>query len=804
METKKSRFERFCWFLAQHQIKVLVLVLGITAVFGVGISRIHTEVVLSEMFPYDHPYLKLMGRFGQVFGGGGSGVVIAVKVKKGDIFNEKTLTKIKNMTSEVELWDEVYRVLTVSMASNSTKVVNAKGKGEITIEALMFPDVPKTPEAMELLKKNVFSNPAYNGSLVSKDGTACLLVTECKENISYSRIFTLLRALEKKYSDENTSIHVVGFPMLMGWIYSLTPQMYMVFGFSVLAIALVLWLIFDNFPGMISPLANAGILTIWGLGFIGFTGINFSPLLYVLAFLVAARMIGNSHQIAYRYFEELDASKGDRKKASYETMRTMWVPNFAAVAADVAGFAVLFIAKIVLMVHLAIIMSFWMATILCTGLLVPLVCSLVPQEVKSKEWAKESCQLDRKAQFLMRITQFSIGPRTRYITGALILLLTVFCVWETSKLKIGDPTSGSPIFFSDHPYNKDQAVINKAFDVSSENFVLYYEGAAGSVYDPVVLSTFESFSRHMAEQLPDIYKSSSSILNIVSMLNLTFHDGDMLWYQLPLDKDMLTGILGYIRNTVDRGTLGRFMDSTLERAQITLYFADHTSDSLLRIRNAAYDFFRNHPMKIGIGEFHLAGGRIGMEIAVNEEMKRSHLLIDLAVYLGILVLCSLCFRSIVAGLMLTVPLLLANSMAATYMSIRDIGLSINTLPIAAIGAGLGVDFAIYLYSRAMEEFPLQKGDWAATIMQSVCTCGKAVVYTGITVILPILTWYFFSDMKFQAEVGFFLSIIMAANVVLALTLHPLMIYIIKPKFISQNFSAEAVDAPSASLGLLQE
>ncbi|TAL40770.1 MAG: hypothetical protein EPN89_19695, partial [Methylovulum sp.] len=462
-------------------------------------------------------------------------------------------------------------------------------------------------------------------------------------------------------------------------------------------------------------------------------------LLYVLAFLVAARMIGNSHQIAYRYFEELDASKGDRKKASYETMRTMWVPNFTAVAADVAGFAVLFIAKIVLMIHLAIIMSFWMATILLTGLLVPLVCSLVPQEVKSKEWAKESCQLDWKARFMMKITHFSIDARTRYITGVLILLLTVFCVWETSRLKIGDPTPGSPVFYDNHPYNKDQAVINKAFDASSENFVLYYEGAAGSVYEPVVLNTFESFSRHMAEQLPDIYKSSTSILNIVSILNRTFHDGDMLWYQLPLDKEMLTGNLGYIRNTVDRGTLGRFMDSTLERAQITLYFADHTSDNLLRIRNAAYDFFKSHPMKIENGQFHLAGGRIGMEIAVNEEMKRSHLLIDLAVYLGILVLCSLCYRSIVAGLMLTVPLILANSMAATYMSLRDIGLSINTLPIAAIGAGLGVDFAIYLYSRIMEEFPIQNGNWTTTIMQSVCTCGKAVVYTGVTVILPILT-----------------------------------------------------------------
>jgi predicted RND superfamily exporter protein len=176
-------------------------------------------------------------------------------------------------------------------------------------------------------------------------------------------------------------------------------------------------------------------------------------------------------------------------------------------------------------------------------------------------------------------------------------------------------------------------------------------------------------------------------------------------------------------------------------------------------------------------------------------------MIDLAVYLGIFALCALSYRSFVAGLMLTVPLILANAMAGAYMSIRDIGLSINTLPVAAIGAGVGVDFAIYLYSRCIEEFPLQQGNWPATISQSICTCGKAIVYTGLTVVLPILTWYFFSDMKFQAEVGFFLSLIMVANVILSLTLHPLMIYIIKPRFISRGLAQSNGAASDKDLAL---
>jgi len=169
--------------------------------------------------------------------------------------------------------------------------------------------------------------------------------------------------------------------------------------------------------------------------------------------------------------------------------------------------------------------------------------------------------------------------------------------------------------------------------------------------------------------------------------------------------------MGYVKSNTDIATLGRYMDTTLERAQLTLYFADHTSDNLLRIRDAAYDFFKTHPMKIKQGEFKLAGGRIGMEIALNEEMKRSHMLIDLTVYAAIFIVCTLSYWSVVAGLMLTLPLILANSVAAGYMALSNIGLSINTLPVAAIGAGVGVDFAIYLYSRSIEEFALMSGDW---------------------------------------------------------------------------------------------
>jgi predicted RND superfamily exporter protein len=110
---------------------------------------------------------------------------------------------------------------------------------------------------------------------------------------------------------------------------------------------------------------------------------------------------------------------------------------------------------------------------------------------------------------------------------------------------------------------------------------------------------------------------------------------------------------------------------------------------------------------------------------------------------------------------------------------------VNTLPVSAVGVGVGVDFAIYLYSRCKEEYPRQK-DFRETVLIAAKTTGEAIVYTGLTIILPVITWYFISGLKFQAEMGFFLAMIMTTNMVVALTLHPLMILIIKPKFMSRN------------------
>ncbi|MBW2370251.1 MAG: MMPL family transporter [Deltaproteobacteria bacterium] len=776
-------------FITRHKTLVIILALVFTLGVGSGIRKIQTEVILSDLFPLGHPYLQLMGEFSEIFGGFGSGVIIGVNAKDGDIFNEKILTKIRDMTLEIELWDEVYRLQTFSMASNAAKVVRLLPGGEIRSEALMFPEVPKTAEKMEQLKTNVFTTPSYDGIMVARDGTAAVVQTSFKENISYEAVFAKMQDLKTRYEDENTTLHILGFPMLMGWIYSFQYQMYLVFAVSVALMIAILYFIFRNAVGIIAPMTMLAICTLLGLGFTGWIQMNFSPLLYVLAFLVGARMISNSVQITHRYLEELQITC-DVSKATQNTIAAMWKPNAAAVMTDAVGFSVLAVAKIVLMQQLAVIMSFWMLTIGLSGILVPVICSLVPTDPE-KLTACEPEEAGWLGRLNMWLANFSIGSGKVFI-GLLAVAIVGVGVWQVTNLKVGDPTPGSSILWPDQQYNRDTALMNEKFQASSEDFTLYFEGKPNSVYEPAVLKTFEEFSDHMLETLPDIYKSSDSIINFVEAVNFQFRDGDPLRYQTPSNLTEMTGVLGMLKSTIGMAVLGLYMDPPMQRAQLVLFFADHTSDNILRIRDAAYGFFEDRGLTLSdggfeteYGKFLLAGGAIGMEIALNEEMRRTHAQMDVLVLLAIFVMCSIAFRSAIAGLMLAIPLILSNLIAFTYMAIADVGLTTNTLPCSAVGVGVGVDFAIYLYSRCKEEFG-PESTYKDTVMTAVRTAGKGIVFTGVTLILPLVLWYYISGLKFQAQMGFFLSMLLFTNMVAAFTLHPLLICTIKPKFLQQN------------------
>jgi len=110
-------------------------------------------------------------------------------------------------------------------------------------------------------------------------------------------------------------------------------------------------------------------------------------------------------------------------------------------------------------------------------------------------------------------------------------------------------------------------------------------------------------------------------------------------------------------------------------------------------------------------------------------------------------------------------------------------LTTNTFPVASVGIGLGVDYGIYYLGRLAEE--KKKGlTISEAVFQGLITNGKSIIQIATTITIGLLLWVF-SALKFQAEMGLLLAVVLMLNMFGALLLVPSLICIIKPKFLDK-------------------
>jgi predicted RND superfamily exporter protein len=179
--------------------------------------------------------------------------------------------------------------------------------------------------------------------------------------------------------------------------------------------------------------------------------------------------------------------------------------------------------------------------------------------------------------------------------------------------------------------------------------------------------------------------------------------------------------------------------------------------------------------------FKLAGGLIGVLAAANEELLRNDVMMNVLGFGTIYFIILFTYRSFAAGIYMLIPLLVANGMVNAYMGARNIGININTLPVVTVGVGFGIDYALYIVSRTIEEYKLRP-DWEHAVHRALTTSGKAVTFTAGSMIAGTLFWAF-SRIRFDSEMGLLLALWMAISFIGSMTLLPVSMLTFKPKFI---------------------
>lgn len=770
--------------LIANRTPILIAITAITLVFATFALRLDMVTRFDELLPHTHPFIQVHTEYAPTFGGANT-ISIMLEVQEGTIFTKETLTKVFEITQRL---DKVYGVnhdLVNSIAHRTNRRVRMLSGGMQVVDPVMA-TAPKNDKEVNTIRQIVHTSRNLYGVIVSLDEKATLITaTFIEGRLDHRRLFDdITGSIIQPFQDENTHISVAGEPWKYGWVYFYAKEVFTIFfGTAVLMWILLYWY-FRDIRGALRPTITGVISAIWGLGFIKMIGFTLDPLTMVIPFFITARAVSHSVQMHDRYYEEYKKANWQKEPAIIASFAELFAPTLSGILTDALGLLVILLVPIVLLQKLAISAAVWILAITVSELLLnPIVYYYLREPDIRVVEARERGAFTR---LIYAATDAVLTPAGKWSVLIFWGLLLVGSVYSWQNLVIGDPTSAEPLLQRDSSYNVAHARIQEVFGGSEPLMIVIEKQGANqqnSVAMPEVLRAIEKLQRYM-ERDPSV-GLSFSFVDILPVVNSAVHETEAKWEVLPRTPSQVSLLLAAYFSGNSYQATNRFIDSKLRAAPIWFYCTDHKSDNIRRIITRAKEFIDANPLEPA--RFLLAGGRIGVLAAANEELLKNDILVNVLGFATIFIVLVLTYRSIAAGVYMLIPLLVANAVVNAYMGARNIGININTLPVVTVGVGFGIDYGLYIVSRMMEEFRT-RASLPEAVRVAVATSGKSVSFTAITMILGTLLWTF-SHIRFNSEMGILLALWMGVSFLATMTLLPVMVVMLRPRFILREHAA---------------
>lgn len=775
-------------FTMNNRTLSLAILMGITVFFAIGLRDVELKTIFSDLFPKNHPFVETYKdhpNFGNPLT-----VVMMVKTKTGDIYNFETLSKVWRMTREIDLTPGVDHDQILSITTEKARYAEATPFG-VDLRPLMEDKAPNSPDEIADFKKRVDKAPNVRTFLISPDETATIVqATFIEHKLDYGVVFDFIQKMAEKERDENHEIYVAGQPILTGWVYTYQAQMLGIFGITAVALLLSLVFYMQNIPGVVTPLASSIVAAIWGFGFVGWLGDPIEPLIMVVPLLLVARSFSHCVQFIERYYE-IYYEIGDRRKSAELALGVMMAPGVLGIITDAAGLFLIWVAPIPVMERFAIFCGFWAAILVPANLfLTPILLSYFPAP---RNVAKLIGKTDEETWHTKIISVLGVVGRVSHgaaakVTTMVVLALFAGGIWLALQIKVGNPVEGSNLLFEDSDFNTAVRAINSHFPGLMTLEIVFEakdEDAEGRVLRKNHTMQTMTKLQSLLEGSGFPPEATLSFSDYLPEANRLFSGGNPKWMPIDTNDDAANAAVSALLLGTSTKNYSHVSDFTLENGTVSLWFKNNkqeTVDQALHETRKALEVIGTDHDEFTV---RLGTGAIALQQSVNDTVDYYQWIILALLNLVILLTCSYAYRSIAAGILLMIPVNFSNMLLGSVMVLMGIGLDVNSLPIAAIGIGVGIDYGIYLLSRICEEFRGNQ-DHGEAIQMAVTTTGKAIAFTATIVLIGILPWYFLSELKFLADMGLLLVMIMLINMVVALVVLPLLVYLFKPNFVERE------------------
>lgn len=750
--------------LFRHRLAVLFIFIAATVFLGFQATQIKLDASFNKNIPLNHEYMKTYLKHEKQFGGA-NGILISVCDTRGDIFNEEFFTQLKNVHDQLFFIPGVNRPLVSSIFAPSARFVEVVEDG-FAGGPIIPADFKADARGLATVKSNI-EKAKVVGRMVANDYSCAMVTAQLMETDpkTQEKLDTLVFAekleseIRNKFTTDNVSIHIIGFAKMAGDVADGAKDVVLFFLIAILITTVMVWLFCKSMKLTVLPIVCSLIAVIWQLGLLNLVGFGLDPMSILVPFLVFA--IGVSHGVQMINSIGQKVAKGlSNKVAAQSSFAALLVPGGIALLSDTVGFITLLSIDIGIIRELAITASLGVAVIIFTNLvLLPVIASYLDYTKMKRVDDGNGETHDAFAgirEMLVKATEPKASKAILFIAAALF----VFGFIKSNEMQIGDLHAGAPSLHEDARYNQDTFLITDKYSISVDilKVIVEAEPEACTFHD-----TMERIDRFQWKlQNVDGVQSAVSLSSIAQQVNAGYNEGNLKWQTLPRNTASLVQASSRVE------TSSGLLNSDCSVMPIVAFIEDHKAKTINQVVDAVKQFAQEEGTDTL--KFKLASGPVGVMAATNESVSEAQLPMMIYVYGAVILLCLISFRSLRATIAVVLPLYVVSTLAQALMVSLEIGLTVSTLPVIALGVGIGVDYGIYILS-SMSGLLRQGVPLTEAYRRALIERGSAVLFTGITLTVGVSTWVF-SALKFQMDMGILLTFMFLVNMLGAVLLLP--------------------------------
>ena len=658
----------------------------------------------------------------------GSDEMLLVALVTDDVFTAETLERVADLTRSIQAVEGVHHVLSL------TNAVNVRGvDDDVAIAPFVGRELPRRPDELAELRREVLGNPIYAGNLVSRDARATVLIVylEDMSNQAYldsgidERITQL--ALQGRGSGE---AWVTGGPHIRAETTRVLLGEALTLPLAILVVlAGVLACCFRSIRGVVVPAVTVAVSVTWTLGLVVFLGYE----LNVVTFLAPALLVtlGLSYAVhVVSECAEFEEGKEDEAADSRErvaaALSRVALPVGLTGLTTAAGFASLALSPLGAVREFGLISMIGVVTAVVASLtLAPAALALlpVPKERPPSRHGHGRGRGPSFEGFVERAARFVLAQRPMiFLAGGVVFVLALA---GASQLQVGSQQVSK--FRKDAPVRVHFEAINRHLEGANLLYVVLETEYPEGFKDPVNLIEIEALQQWLMAQ-PEI-GGSTSLVDYIKLVNRGFHGNAPEYLAIPETKRIVSQLL-LIGGSEELESL---VDSRYQTASIRVRAKVVDSDAVVALAERIEARLDELPS-------HLKATLTGTSIVFTRTLDaiiRGQTTSIIAAFGIIYVILAALFVSFRIGLVALIPNVLPVAFYFGLLGWTGTRLDPATSLIAPMILGIAVDDTIHYFARFIRDAK-RLGDEHRATVSALRTVGRPVTYTSLVLCLGLL------------------------------------------------------------------